>query len=356
MFEFDTIRAAELSAKQIDAWNTIQEQDSRFASPFFRPEFTQALAQVCEDVRVALLLEDGSEAGFLALESSNGVGRPAGYPMSSFHGVVTQASGWSLDGLLPAAGLKTLRFDHWISTQPEMRESISVRSACERIDLSDGFDVYAEQKRRQGSKLLRETCRLKRKLEREVGEVRCVRSHSLAAFEQLCRWKSLQCERTGAADLFSFDWPQKLLRALLVQATNSFGGELWELHSGDNMIAANYVLRSRDVAHGWFMSFDTRFGQYSPGMILIYEILRQSEAAGIARLDLGTGASKFKRRLMTDSVEVGSGVVDPRPVARAVWSQWLKTRDWIKTSRLRNTALRVDRMLTNSRRACGGKC
>lgn len=356
MFDFETISANDLSPEQLATWSTIQQQDLRFESPFFRPEFTQALADVRDDVRVALLLEDGREVGFFPYEQSGGVGRPAGYPMSSFHGVVTQASGWSPEELLTAVGLTTLRFEQWIPDQPELESWTSVRAPCAEIDLRKGFDSYVAKKKRQGSKLYTETRRLGRKLSRELGELSCRRSTAAATLKQLCAWKSSQCDRTGCADLFRFEWSTALLRRLLEQATASVGGVLWELLAGDRLIAANYALRAGRTAQGWFMAFDTQFEHYSPGMILMHEVLRDCEQLGITRFELGKGVNGFKKRLMTDVVKVREGSVDPRPMIRAAWSQWLKTRDWVRNSRLCSAAHRVDRVLTNTRRVFGGQC
>ncbi len=355
MFEFQVISANQLSGADRATWLEMQRADSKFESPFFRPEFTAALASIREDIQVAILYHDKEPIGFSPIEVCGDFARPAGYPLNSFHGVVTSRNGWMPEAILPAIGVDQFRFDHWIPDQSEVESSTSVRAISRQIDLSNGFDEYVEAKKQAGSKLYLESQRLMRKLTREVGPVRCVRSKSSNAIALLVKWNAHQCTRTGFANLFDFDWTVELLRHLAEQAAGDFGGILWELYAGDSLIAVNYVLRSAHVGHGWFMSFDWDFGRYSPGTILLHELLRECEELGITRFDLGKGSSQFKERMMTHSLEVAEGAIDTRLVTSAAWSQWLKTRDWVRNSKLRNSAHRVDRWLTNTRRIFGGK-
>ena len=356
MFEFNTIPANELSAQQVRCWSDIQLRDARFRSPFLHPGFTLALAAVRDDIQVLVLREQGNDVGFLAYETCGQIARPAGFPMSSSHGVVTSATGWQAADILAATGKKALRFDQWISDQVELESASAIQAACASIDLRNGFDSYLKGKRETGSKLYSETSRLRRKLSREVGEVRCVLSSDTDALGRLLAWKSAQCERTNVADLFAFPWSGELLRRLLENTADEFRGMLWELHAGDQPVAVNFVLRSRHVAQGWFMAFDETYRKFSPGMILMHDILRDCERLGITDFELGKGQTSFKQRLMTHKTFVMEGSVDRRLAAQAAWSGWLVTRNWLRTSRLRGTAHRVDRMLTDARRAFGGKC
>ncbi len=355
MFEFRVIPAIELSEADRATWRGIQRADTRFSSPFFRPELMESLARLRDDIQVAVLYDDDEAVGFLPIEVCGDVGKPAGYPLSSYHGVVTTCEGWTAEAILPAAGIHQLRFDHWIPAQAEVQSSISVRRPSALLDLSDGFAGYINAKKRAGSKVFSDSSRRFRKLSREVAPVTCVQSRSPKSIERLVEWNSTQCERTGVANLFDFQWTVDLLRDLATRANDDFGGIVWELYVGDKPIAVNYVLRSAHVGHGWFMAFDWEYRGYSPGMILMHEMLRELADLGVTQLDLGTGCCKYKERLMTHTADLGEGVVDSRFVTRAAWSNWLKTRDWVRKSKFRSSAHRVDRWLTNTRRIFGGK-
>lgn len=356
MLEFRVKPATELSVADKATWLGIQRADRRFASPFFRPEFTSALARVRKGIQVAILYDHYKAVGFLPLEVSGDVGKPAGYPMSSYQGVVTSREGWIPEAILPAAGISQLRFDHWVPNQVELQPSISVRRPSALLDLSNGFEGYVASKKQQGSKVFADSSRRLRKLSREVAPVTCIPFRSRDSIERLVKWNSLQSERTGFANLFDFQWTVDLLLDLAERADDDFGGTVWELHVGDTPIAVNYVLRSAHVAHGWFMAFDWEYRGYSPGMVLMHEMLRHLAEVGVTQIDMGTGSCKYKERLMNHTTELGEGVVDTRVVTRAAWSNWLKARDWVRTSRLRTTAHHVDRWLTTTRRMLGSQC
>jgi len=308
---------------------------------------------VRRDVRVAILSRSGQAVGFFPYEQLGRIGNSAAYPLSSLHGVITSESNWSPYNLLHATGLKTIRFDHWMSGQEEMHAAGSVVAECAQADLRRGFDVYLQSLRQQRPKMVAEIRRKCRKLARDVGEVHCERTSDEAVLQQLVAWKSQQCARTQVANLFSFAWPRELARLLLEEGTDACRGDLWILKAGEQVLAVNYVLRSRTVAHGWFMAYDPQFHRYSPGLVLVLKLFEACARLGITTFDLGKGVTGFKERLMTESAYVLEGALDTRPVARAVWSRWLKTRDWLRSSRLRDTAHRVDRILTNTRRVLG---
>lgn len=356
MFNFETIPASKLSQQHASRWAEIQQEDLRFASPFLHPRYTQGLAAVRDDIRVLIMRQDGLDVGFFPYETCGQIARPAGFPMSSHSAVITTATGWRASEILAATGKRALRFDQWIPDQVELESCASIEAACASVDLRNGFDAYLNEKRREGSKSYTETSRLRRKLSREVGEVCCIPSTDPAALEQLLAWKSEQCERTNFADLFAFSWSSALLKHLAAQATGEFGTLLWELRAGKQLVAVNLALRAQHVAHGWFMAFDPTYRKFSPGMMLMFGVLQDSEQLGITRFELGKGQTGFKQRLMTHASSVLEGSVDRGLTSHAAWSGWLVTRNWLRNSRLRGAAHRVDRVLTDTRRALGGKC
>ena len=79
------------------------------------------------------------------------------------------------------------------------------------------------------------------------------------------------------------------------------------------------------------------------------ETARACERLGIRRLDFGKGTERFKMQLMSGATPLAEGTVDSRPVAGSLWRGWLRTREWVRGSRLRGLARRIDGALNRPR-------
>src|SRR5437764_897123 len=107
----------ELTKAQIEAWSEIQLAEPLLASPYFRPEFTQAVSAVRDDVEVAVLTDGVRPVGFLPFHRSRWkVGYPVGLRLSDFHGLIAPAT-IECDPLelLRACHLNAWHFDHLVS-------------------------------------------------------------------------------------------------------------------------------------------------------------------------------------------------------------------------------------------------
>ena len=67
MIQIRLTRPQQLKPAEIALWDRLQREQTDFESPYFRPEFTQAVAGVRDDVEVAVIEEDGRPAGFRRL-------------------------------------------------------------------------------------------------------------------------------------------------------------------------------------------------------------------------------------------------------------------------------------------------
>ena len=73
------IPAEQLTPEHVAAWADIQRAEAALDSPYFRPEFTQAVAAVRGDVEVGVLEEGGEPVGFFPFQRGRGnVARPVG--------------------------------------------------------------------------------------------------------------------------------------------------------------------------------------------------------------------------------------------------------------------------------------
>src|SRR5262245_50996752 len=114
-----SIPARELTASERSRWLALQSADPVLDSPLFRPEFTEAVAEVRDDVEVALLEEGNDLVGFFPFQrGKRNVGRPVGGRLSDFQGIIL-APDCRVEAteLLRGCRLSAWHFDHWISSQ-----------------------------------------------------------------------------------------------------------------------------------------------------------------------------------------------------------------------------------------------
>jgi CelD/BcsL family acetyltransferase involved in cellulose biosynthesis len=332
-----TLPANRLTAEQLAAWARFQREDPAVDSPYFRPEFTQAVAAVREDVKVAVIEEDGEPAGFFPFQRGRwGIGRPVGGPMSDFQGVIARPGlTWSADELVRGCGLRAWDFDHLVAAQGAFRSFHRVQAESPYMDLSRGFEAYQAERQEAGSMLLRQTLRKTRKAEREVGPLR-FEAHTAdpRAFAALVEWKAGQYRRTKATNVFAQGWPLRLLERVLGHSGEEFAGMLSALYLGDKLSAVHLWMRSRGVLHSWFPAYDPDLGAYSPGLVLLVEMARQAPALGIRRIDLGKGTKDYKSSFMSGAIALAEGSVALHPLLRMLRHGWHRTRAWMRSSPL----------------------
>jgi CelD/BcsL family acetyltransferase involved in cellulose biosynthesis len=181
------------------------------------------------------------------------------------------------------------------------------------IDLRAGYDAYAASRRAAGTDILQDTAKKRRKLEREQGEAVFSVSRDVADFDQMLVWKRAQYLASGQTDIFEAGWTGALLRSLLKRDpsvdSSTFGGAFFTLHVAGKLAAAHFALRQGGVLHAWFIAHDEAFARYSPGVILINEILKWAPGQGVSELDLGPGDYRFKHSLANVQREVAHGYI-----------------------------------------------
>src|SRR5262249_23768089 len=96
----------------------LQAADPALASPYLTVEFTQAVASVRDDVRVAILGGDGGARAYYPYQRAGADAVPIGGTLNDFQAVVAPAHmAWAPRDLLRATGAARLCFDHWIAAQ-----------------------------------------------------------------------------------------------------------------------------------------------------------------------------------------------------------------------------------------------
>lgn len=333
-------RVTDLSAADWSLWLDIQQRAGAYDSPYFCPEFTQAVAAVRGDVEVAVLSQAGQTVGFFPFErGSLNLGKPVGGKLSDYHGPLIR-QGTALDplALLRACRLATWDFDHLVTATPALDAYVTLRDRSPQLDLAEGFQTYARRRREAGSEAIHKQGQKSRKLAREVGPLDFTYdAHDDEAFDLLRTWKSAQYVRTGLADVFTYPWTVNLLSRLRRHRDREFSAPLSVLRSGGRLAAVCLSLRSRGILHAWFTAYNPDLAAYSPGVTLFIRLAEESQELGIRKIDLGRGDERYKWSLASGSTEVGEGSIICPTLATWLRNGWRRSRDWVNQSRLKQT-------------------
>ncbi len=340
----EILKASQLTAEQIRAWSGIQRAKPLFESPFFHPEFTLAVAQVRDDVELAILHDERGVCGFFPFHRHNrGYALPVGEHASDYHGVISRAgSSWNAYELLRGANLNTWCFNHLLAGQEQFAQFHCRRDSSPFMDLSDGFDAYRRTRAKASSDSIEQTLRKSRKMGRECGELRLeFNNRSPELLDTLFDWKRRQYRLNNVRDVLQPAWTRQLRRRLLLHDQPDCFGTLSVLYAGSQVAALCFGLVSRHVLHSWITCYDPQFTSYSPGAVLFVELAKAAVDRGITRIDFGKGPELYKQRFASGSVPLAEGFVDRRLVGRTLRNGYWKTRNWVRQSPLRTTVKRL---------------
>ena len=327
-----------LTQEHVDAWSHLLHEDPSLASPYLRPEFTQAVASVRDDVEVGVLEECGEPVGFFPFQRMRrNVGKPVGGRLNDWQAIIARKDlQWRADELMRGCGLAVWDFTYLLASQKPFQPYHHVCEDSVYIDLSGGFDAYLAENGRGSSHTFKDVRRRARKLERDVGPLQLdLRCNDDRVFAALIDWKRKQYQRTGAADVFSFAWTVELLERIRRERGEAFSGMMTALYAGETLVAVHLGMRSHGVLNGWFPAYDRSFQKYSPGLILWIEMAKAAASDGVRRIDMGKTEEGYKTKLMSGVVPVSEGSVDLRPISRTLRTTYRHTYNWLRESRLR---------------------
>ncbi|MEM1066237.1 MAG: GNAT family N-acetyltransferase [Pseudomonadota bacterium] len=310
--------ARSLGSAHIAAWQALHIEEPRFASPFFSPHFTLAVAEGSDDVYVIVIERDGVPVGFLPYERQRRGRRhagPVGSILNDCQGAITAPGlAWSPSQALRASGLSLWDFDHLIADDGPLAPYGRADGASPLITLDAGIDGYAAERRAAGSRQLEQVRRKWRKLIREEGSDR-VRfeavSRDRTAFEAVIRHKIEQCERTGSPVFFRERWARVMVERLRDLSAPGCTGALSVLWVGDRVAAAHFGLRSGRYWHWWFPVYDPAFARYSPGKLLLLKLCEHvaSVETSETAIDLGKGDETYKASFSNAEYPLREGYV-----------------------------------------------
>lgn len=306
------LRPGELGAGERHAWRDCQRADPSLRIPFLSYEFAAAVDRARDDARVALVEDVGDAAAFLAFTSVEpGIGAPVGATICDAQALVARGSfGWDARELIRAAGLSVWTFDHLVCTQRPFVPFHRARHRSPIVDLIGGLDRYRADVRARSKDVLAQVARRRRKLGREVGPV-TFEWHTTdpRALETLLGWKSAQYRETGVWDRFGERWIVDVVRVLAATNSEHLTGVVSTLRAGDGLVAVHLGLAGCDRLTWWFPAYAPAFGRYSPGLVLLLDLIADAAVRGIDVVDLGRGEHHYKLRVANATYEVAEGAV-----------------------------------------------
>ncbi|PZO18582.1 MAG: GNAT family N-acetyltransferase [Burkholderiales bacterium] len=317
---FDALEPGELVA-----WQGIHETSEQSRWAFLSPAFSSAAHRSTGPVTL-LLFFDGTElVAVLSLQRSRGwLGKlglfePVGRELADYFGLVAREGVQiNLQQALKQARIPCLYFTHL----DEQQQRYGLAGSSPRIGLRtfvhpDGGEKHWELLRVQDKKLVADTERRERKLEKEHGAIHFEMQSSdpERVLGELIRMKNEQYFRTGklGAPLTDSD-NVTLLRDLSRNSETSCMGRLSSISVNGELVAAHFGLQSSATLHFWFPVYNDRYSAYSPGRILFRRILLASQQEGINMIDRGEGDTPAKRDFANHSHQYFKGLATNGPL------------------------------------------
>jgi CelD/BcsL family acetyltransferase involved in cellulose biosynthesis len=296
--KYTVMPGRELSGDLVQIWAQIQQSNPALASPYFCPEFTSAIAAVCDDVEVAVIEDAGKIAAFFPFARC---GLPVGGRISDYHGIIC-APDFTCDprALIKACSLAVWDFNHLIAAQGFFAKFHRNLEPSPQIDLTAGFDAYVKQRPAAAS----EPSRKGRALERDIGPLRFVAHTSEpAVLRQVLEWKFQQYG-------YHKEWVVAALKRIHATQTPGFAGMLSALYAGDTLVAGHFGMRSKEIWHWWFPAYAKEYSRYSPGLLLLIKMAENAAGLGLRVIDLGKGMMPYKERFKNAEVLVAEGSIE----------------------------------------------
>ena len=301
------------------AWNAMRARDPVLASPYFAPEFYEAVANVTRSARLLIAEDGGAPVAFLPFQRRPaGANGPIGGHLNDIHGLVA-APGFALapDLLLEAGNIPMLSLRQAPIGPAALGARFGQPHGFHVMTLEGGFAAYEARREPYAKSAFRAIRTRTEKARKQFGSVTLkFDDRSSAALETLIGWKTAQYIETRKASPFGFAWVRELVERLHTSRDPELRGQLSSLYFGDKMVAAHFGLRARGVLHYWFPGYDhTAAAELSPGNILLKQMAEALAAEGGTALHLGAGDYRYKHEFADTNFAVTDGVAFARSLA-----------------------------------------
>lgn len=325
----ECIHPKELDTTLIDEWRYLRMQSIAYASPYFHPRFAQLVGALRDDARVLIMSDGGRRMGFWALHKRpDGFARPLGQPLADENGpILASDARLDLNMVLRAAHIGAAVFTGAPAHLAALRGCVTDTGESARINLSHGGMATLAALKAQHATHFKNMRRKERKAVEAFGDIRFeARSRDGEVLTQLIAWKRAQFARTGLYDVFSQRWTRDLISHLAVEDAADFRGMLAVLRFAGKVVAAEFAIQSNGHLHSWITAYSASYAAYSPGHLLQIRMVEGADEAGIKVIDLGVGASHYKRFYANVVEPLTQGIVVASTLAGA--AHGLRGRLW----------------------------
>jgi len=326
--EFRLYRTNEMSEELWQSYASLRNARSIYDDPFFDPDFAKLMGEVREDTRIAIATDQDEIVAVWALHERPGNwARPVGGPFSDWHGPILKEG----SQLCPTAFLSGLGFSGMtifgFLPVPHCPVENLERVGANLTDLSQGWDAFITDQQLRWPKHYKKMRRLYRNVDRDF-ETYTFNwdDQRQSSYDRLLELKRMQFARTGYHDVLKADWSRSLIERLRVYEGPRMRLRMTSLFYDDQHAASELNLQSDKVMHGWLTGFEQEVGHYSPGNMLVQEMLERMSQEGVHIYDAGPGLDHYKRHYSNIQVPVDSGVLrgtrsgySPSRLAGNVW-------------------------------------
>lgn len=312
-FETQILKASELSLVDENIWRAMCAEHPLFRSPILSPEFFRAVAQVRDDVFVAIIRQDNLPIAFLAHHRRpNNFARPAGAPFADYSALIT----WPNPPIKMQEALKLIGIDRF-----QAIGLVDPYGVCGEIggqeDDAFGIDFTIDgPPNSAGKKQRKNVNRLRRHVAEELGETRFIfDDRNIEHYSKMIAFKRAQTRQTGIHDFLSPPWVVNLMDNLFNADRSGLHGCMLSLMAGETPVAMHYGLKLGDRMHPWIATFDPKYFKYSPGQIFLMDCPNPLAEQKIAYYDLSTGHQHYKSTFTNNSFKVRNVTINAQDIA-----------------------------------------
>lgn len=317
MYRIDVMNPDRIDPGLRQAWIELA-RDCGLTTPLLHPDFARLLGRVRKDVRIVCAFDGERLVAVLPVHHRpGGLARPLGAPFADVQGVIA-APGFDmpLAALFDRAGIRALNFE--AASDPQGRLGELAEAEDLHIMRVDGdLENVLESQRALHAKRFKNHRRLARQLERERGSVELVApDRDEAAFVALLDWKRAQFARTGRHDVLAPRWTAEMMRALFHEGQGEAQGLMVTLRVEGRVAAGLYGIRAGRDYNPWIAAFDPEFAPWSPGQLILHELMEKMPDLGLTRVDLAGGHDHYKKYYANAHEKMRTGLVTASGLAR----------------------------------------
>jgi CelD/BcsL family acetyltransferase involved in cellulose biosynthesis len=229
-------------------------------------------------------------------------------PLCDYQAIVGPAGQrWDLDAILAELGLVAWDFEYLVGLESLDFGSAFLKSrAAPRIDLRKGAEGYFEEMKAGDVSL--KNLKLKRdKIQKKHGPLRFViEADSKLILDRILDWKAQRFNDGRPLD----PRVRNTLDSLVGTGPHGLKGLASGLYAGDERVAAHFGLVYGGVLHYWFPGFNPEFSRFTPGFLLVYDLITNLERMGASILDFGPGGEGYKQYFCNDELPIASGGIE----------------------------------------------